>query len=76
MRTTISLDDDVAAAIEQLRRESGKGLSEAVNDLVRAGLAAPRRTKAFRQQTRPLGLRIDVANVGEALELLEGPLAR
>lgn len=71
MRTTIRLDDDVAAAAEQLRRQRHIGLSEAVNELARAGLrrrAAPRR---FQQRTHNLGLRVDVSNVAEALELLD-----
>jgi DNA-binding transcriptional LysR family regulator len=38
MRTTLSLDDDVAAAVQRLREERNLGLSEAVNELVRAGL--------------------------------------
>jgi Ribbon-helix-helix protein, copG family len=78
MRTTITLDDDVAAALEQLRRDRSISLSQAVNDLIRAGLAqtGKRPRTPFRQPSRPLGLRIDVTNVAEALELLEGPAAR
>jgi Arc/MetJ family transcription regulator len=76
MRTTVSLDDDVAAAVEKLRRDRGIGMSAAVNDLIRAGLRAPRRRAAFRQRTVDLGLRVDVANVAEALDLLDGPAAR
>jgi metal-responsive CopG/Arc/MetJ family transcriptional regulator len=76
MRTTISLDDDVAAAVERLRRDRGIGLSEAVNELARAGLAAPRQRQRFRQRTADLGLRIDVSNVADALDLLDGPAAR
>jgi Arc/MetJ family transcription regulator len=76
MRTTLSLDDDVAAAVQRLRDERNLGLSEAVNELVRAGLAAPPRHKAFRQRTANLGLRIDVSSVAGALEHLDGPEAR
>jgi hypothetical protein len=76
MRTTINLSDDVAAAVEQLRRERGGGLSETVNDLVRSGLTVERNTLTFRQETHDFGEGIDVANVGEALEILDGPLAR
>lgn len=56
MRTTLSLDDDddVAAAVQRLREERHLGLSEAVNELIRAGLAAPPRRKAFRQRTANL----------------------
>jgi len=76
MRTTLSLDDDVAAAVQRLREERNLGLSEAVNELVRAGLAVRPRRKAFRQRTANLGLRIDVSSVAEALEHLDGPEAR
>ena len=76
MRTTITLDDDVQAAIDRLRKASDIGLSETVNQLIRRGLSAPRERRPFRQRTLSLGLRIDVSNVAEALELLEGPRAR
>jgi len=76
MRTTLSLDDDVAAAVQRLRDERHIGLSEAVNELIRAGLAAPARPAAFRQQSADLGLRIDVSSVADALEHLDGPVAR
>jgi hypothetical protein len=73
MRTTVTFDDDVAAAIERLRRERSVGLSELVNELVRRGLAAGAQPpRPFRQRTAPLGLRIDVTDVAEALDLLEG----
>ena len=36
VRTTLTLADDVAAAVERLRHERSIGLSEAVNKLVRA----------------------------------------
>ena len=72
MRTTVDLDDDVAAAIDQLRRNGAIGLSEAVNRLIRAGLRQAPRVHRFRQRSAPLGLRIDVSNVAEALETLDG----
>lgn len=40
MRTTLTLDPDVAAAIARRRRKRGTGLKEEVNALLRAGLAA------------------------------------
>jgi len=76
MRTTLTLADDVAAAVEQVRRERGVGVSEAVNDLVRAGLVANRARRQFRQQTHDLGVGVDVSNIGEVLETLDGPVAR
>ena len=76
MRTTLTLADDVVAALEKLRRERGLGLSEAVNDLVRAGLTAERSAKPFRQETHDLGEGMDYSNIGEAIETLDGPSAR
>jgi hypothetical protein len=72
MQTTLSLADDVAAAVQRFREERHMGLSDAVNELIRAGLAAPARRSTFRQRTANLGLRIDVANTTEALERLDG----
>ncbi|HEY3261809.1 MAG TPA: hypothetical protein VGJ95_16345 [Pseudonocardiaceae bacterium] len=71
MRTTIRLDDDVAAAAEQVRRERHIGLSEAVNELARAGLRSRPTARSFRQRSQHVGLRVDVSNVAEALELLD-----
>lgn len=76
MRTTVTLDDDVAAAVEQMRRDRSAGLSEVVNELIRAGLGAKRPRQPFRQRTESIGIRIDVTNVAEALELLEEPTTR
>lgn len=76
MRTTVEFDDDTSAAIEKLRREKGLGVSEAVNELIRRGLLPREDRPTFVQKTHRLGLRIDVSNVAEALEVLEGPDAR
>ena len=76
MRTTVSFDDDVAAAIERIRRERSLGLSEAVNELIRAGLRVRPRERRFRQRSRAIGLRLDVTNVAETLDVLEGPTHR
>jgi Ribbon-helix-helix protein, copG family len=76
MRTTITLADDVAAAVEKLRRERGVGISEAVNDLVRSGLNANDSARPFRQMAHDLGSGVDVSNVAEAIETLDGPAAR
>lgn len=76
MRTTVELEDDVSRAVEQVRRERGLGVSEAVNELIRRGLVATPPLRTFHQRTSRLGLRIDVSNVAEALELLDGSDAR
>lgn len=76
MRTTVSLAEDVAAAVQKLRRERSIGLSEALNDLVRAGLAKESGGRRFRQRTHDLGPGVDFSNVAEAIETLDGPRAR
>jgi hypothetical protein len=74
MRTTLTLADDVAAAVEQLRRERSIGMSEAVNELVRAGLTKrDRPAPRFRQKSHDLGRGIDFDNIADTLETLDGP---
>ena len=68
----MKLDDDVAAVINRMRDERGIGLSEAVNELARAGISNRGDRPRFRQKTYDVGLMIDVSNVQEAIELAEG----
>lgn len=72
MRTTVEFDADTAAAVENLRRDRGIGTSEAVNELIRRGLLPRVEPSRFTQSTHPLGLRVDVSNIADALESLEG----
>ncbi|MBA2419681.1 MAG: CopG family transcriptional regulator [Thermoleophilaceae bacterium] len=77
MRTTVTLADDVAAAVERLRSEHTIGVSQAVNQLVRAGLAAQPQASTFVQRTHSMGEGfVDVTNVWEAIEAAETPAAR
>jgi hypothetical protein len=46
MRTTLTLDDDVAAVIARRRAERGTRLKDEINDLLRAGIAASSRPPA------------------------------
>ena len=73
MRTTVTLDPDVAAAVARLRRERSIGVSEAVNELIRTGLRPSQPRKAYRPRSRSVGLRLDVTNVAEAVELIDVP---
>jgi hypothetical protein len=47
MRTTLTLDDDVAAALVRRRADRGTGLRREVNELLRAGLAVASRSQAI-----------------------------
>jgi metal-responsive CopG/Arc/MetJ family transcriptional regulator len=71
MRTTLTLDDDVAAEVERLRREEGIGVSEAVNRLIRMALATPPRRQPYEHISADLGIKVDVTNIGDVLELLD-----
>ncbi len=81
MRTTVTLDEDVAARLRAEMRRSGESFKEAVNRLLRLGLSAQGRRRAAPRQrfvVRPLrlgglepGLSLD--NIGELLERVEGP---
>lgn len=71
VRTSVALADEVAAAVEQLRRSEGIGVSEAINRLVREGLAKPEPTARYVHQSYDLGLKMDVTNIGEVLALLD-----
>jgi hypothetical protein len=74
MRTTLTLADDVVAAVERLRRERSIGVSQAVNELVRAGLAKQDESPTpFRQTSHDLGRGIDFDNIADTLETLDGP---
>jgi hypothetical protein len=71
------LADDVAAAVERVRRERSIGLSEAVNTLVRAGLdTRDTPPTPFRQKSHDLGRGIEFDNVADTLESLDGPSGR
>jgi hypothetical protein len=73
MRTTLSLDDDVAALIEKVRKSQDASLKEVVNAALREGLAhmvkppAPR--KKFRTTVHSAG-RCYLPNLDNTAELL------
>jgi hypothetical protein len=71
MRTTVTFDEDTAAAVKQLCRERGVGVSAAVNELVRRAVSRQERAHPFVQRTSLGHARIDVTNVGEVLEILD-----
>lgn len=75
MRTTLNLDDDVAAQLAELAERRRMSLSRTASEVLRAGLRALRREaepQPYDPPTfdsgRPL---IDVTDVAEALESLE-----
>ena len=78
MRTTLTLDDDVAAKLNDLCRRTGESFKAALNRVLRDGLNVPKSQKPqkpFRVRARALGLRkgVRIDNIGELLESLDGP---
>lgn len=80
MRTTLTLDPDVAARLEQRRRERHSSLKAEVNHLLRVGLEHEREAvetapaERFRVEPFSVGeLLIDVDDVTAALDLIEPP---
>jgi adenine C2-methylase RlmN of 23S rRNA A2503 and tRNA A37 len=76
MRTTLTLDDDVAAQLERLGRQRDLKFRELVNEVLRRGLRdmseEPRRRKAVRTRTFDMGKPlINIDNVAETLGHLE-----
>lgn len=68
----MAFDPDVAAEVESWRRERGIGVSEAVNELIRRGMVASPPSKPFVQHASATGARLDVTNIGEVIEVVEG----
>lgn len=80
MRTTLSLDDDVAKLLRRELRRSGASLKATVNHFLRLGLMATGRQqqKPFAVHPRPLGLPSGLSydNVEDLIEALEGATHR
>jgi hypothetical protein len=76
VRTTLSLDDDVANLLNKEIRRSGTSLKAAVNHFLRLGLMASKQEnrKPFVVTPRKLGLPpgLSYDNVEELLEAIEG----
>jgi hypothetical protein len=79
MRTTLTLDEDVAAKLKAESRRAGRPFREIVNETLRHGLANRRvtaRRQAFKITARDLGnLRpgLSLDNVAELIDQIEGP---
>jgi len=77
LRTTLTIDEDVALRLERHRRERDGSLREVVNEMLRRGLdsaeAPPKRRKPYRIKTYDMGEPlIPLDNVAEAIALIEG----
>ena len=61
MRTTVTLDSDLAAKLRALAHERGVSFKEALNSTLRRGLAQGAESKRpYRLSSKPLGLRAGI----------------
>jgi hypothetical protein len=80
MRTTLTIDDDVAFALKNAQeKEPKKPFKEIVNETLRRGLNAANNAKPKKKfkgiNAYPMGLRKDLNldNIEELLDQVEGP---
>jgi Ribbon-helix-helix protein, copG family len=57
MRTTVTLDPDVVAALQRAARERGTSFKAVLNDAVRRGLSGGPAQRRYRTPSRDMGLR-------------------
>ena len=61
MRTTLTIDDDLAGILQKKAHQQGHSFKEVVNDLLRAGLASsdgpPPERQRIKVIAKPLGLK-------------------
>lgn len=80
MRTTLTLDDDVAKMLEKEVQRTGDSFKQVVNETLRLGLVAakqpPRKPFVVKSMNLQLPPGLSYDNVEELLDYLEGPYRR
>jgi len=69
MRTTLTLDDDLAALLHRRARETGATFRDVVNQAIRAGLLPIATEPRYQPRVHSLGIRPDV-DITKALQLV------
>lgn len=78
MRTTLTIEDDIAAKLQKkLKKSEGKTFKDIVNETLRLGLLSEgnlKKTGKFKVRSRALGVKkgLNYDNIGELLEQIEG----
>ena len=75
MRTTLTLDDDVAARLKAAVKRENRPFRSVVNDALRAGLAASAKPRTGRKLHRTTGFDLGTSLVG-SLDNIEDILLR
>jgi len=78
MRTTLTLDKDVAEQAKKLVAKLGKPFKQVVNEALRIGLdqlKRPAKRKPYVTKPHTMGVRpgINLDNIAEVIEQIEGP---
>ena len=81
MRTTLTLDEDVAVKLKAEARKSGRPFKQVVNETLREGFFARKSRKElppFKVKARALGVRpgLNYDKISELIEEAEGPFHR
>lgn len=80
MRTTLTLDDDVAAKLQDTARKNKRSFKDTVNEAIRLGLAVRKEPplEPFKVRASAMGLRpgLNYDNIEELLDQVEGPMRR
>ena len=74
MRTTLTIDDDLAATLRESARRTGKPFRQLLNETLRAGLQAqqtPAKAKRYRIRPRSLGGVVPGVDLDKALRLAD-----
>ena len=74
MRTTLTIDDGIAAHLRDIVHRSGKSFKAVVNDALRAGIANNRiatRRKPYRLEPVALGAVVGPCDLDKALQLAD-----
>lgn len=74
MRTTLTIDDRIAAALKKASHQSGKPLKQVVNEILQAGLDVKRarpRARRYRLNPASLGGALPGINLDKALALAD-----
>ena len=77
MRTTLTIDSDVAAKAKEAMRKTGLPFKQLINKALRSGIdivLMPPTSKPYSTQGRPMGLRkgLSYDNISELLSISEG----
>lgn len=71
MRTTLTLDDDLAMELQAKARDERRAFKDVVNEAIRRGLTSPANAELppYRVKASPMGMRsgVDLANINALL---------